>query len=122
MHGQNHIKPVKCLVVSISFYLLWFFQLRDVFFLLNMSFEKARDTSIQCRSNLLKTSQKHLYLIAAKSAVYLDRPRKLNEFKTAVIVYIRNISQAALHKVLENKIKRVQACMDARGPHSQHLL
>jgi hypothetical protein len=30
-----------------------------VFFLLNMSFEKAVDTPIKCRSNLLKNSQKH---------------------------------------------------------------
>jgi len=37
-------------------------------------------------------------------------------------VYIRNISQADLQKVFANKIKLVQACMDARGHHFQHLL
>ena len=45
-----------------------------------------------------------------------------NELKTAITVYIRNISQADLQKVFGNKIKRVQACMDARGRHFQHLL
>jgi hypothetical protein len=59
---------------------------------------------------------------AAKSAVYRDSPRTLNELKTAATAYIRNISQADLQKVFANKIKRVQACRDARGDHFQHLL
>jgi hypothetical protein len=59
---------------------------------------------------------------AANSAVYLDRPRALNELKTAITAYIRNISQADLQKVFANKIKRVQACIDARGHHFQHIL
>jgi hypothetical protein len=58
---------------------------------------------------------------AAKFAVYRDRPRTLNELKTAITAYIRNISQADLQKVLVNKIKRVQACIDARGHHFQHF-
>jgi hypothetical protein len=59
---------------------------------------------------------------AAKSAGYRDRPRTFNELKTAVTAYIRNISQADLQKVFANKIKRVQAFIDARGHHFQHLL
>ena len=59
---------------------------------------------------------------AAKSAGYRDRPRTLNELKPAITVYIRNISQADLHKVFANKIRWVQACMDTRGHHLQHLL
>jgi hypothetical protein len=59
---------------------------------------------------------------AGKSAVYRDRPRTLNELKTAITAYISNISQADLHKVFANKIKRVQACIDARGHHFQQLL
>jgi hypothetical protein len=46
----------------------------------------------------------------------------LNELKTAITAYIRNILQADLQKVFVNKIKRVQACIDARGHHFQHLL
>jgi hypothetical protein len=59
---------------------------------------------------------------AEKSAVYRDRPRTLNELKTAITAYIRNISQADLQNVFANKIKRVQACIDARGHHFQYLL
>jgi phenylalanyl-tRNA synthetase alpha subunit len=36
---------------------------------------------------------------AEMSAVYRDRPCTLNELKTAITAYIRNISQADLHKV-----------------------
>jgi hypothetical protein len=56
------------------------------------------------------------------SAVYSDLPRTLNELKTAITAHIRNISQADLQKLFVNKIKRVQACIDARGHHFQHLL
>jgi hypothetical protein len=59
---------------------------------------------------------------AAKSAVYRDRPRTINELKTAITAFIRNISQADLQKVFAKKIKRVQACIDARGHHFQHIL
>jgi hypothetical protein len=59
---------------------------------------------------------------AAKSAVCRDRPRTLNELKTAIIECIRIISQENLQKVFENKIKQVQPCIDARGHHFQHLL
>jgi hypothetical protein len=54
--------------------------------------------------------------------VYHDRPHTLNELKTAVTVYVRNITQADLQKVFASKIKRVQACIDARGHHFQYLL
>jgi len=67
-------------------------------------------------------STRLLSMGAAKSAVYRDRPRKLNELKTAITVYIRNISQADLQKVFANKIKRLQTCTDDRGHHFQHLL
>ena len=59
---------------------------------------------------------------AAKSEVSRDRPRTLNELKTAITVYMRNILQADIQKVFANKIKRVQVCTDARGRHFQHLL
>jgi hypothetical protein len=52
---------------------------------------------------------------AAKSAVYCNRP------KTAITAYIRNVSQTDLQKMFANKIKRVQAYIDARGHHFQHL-
>jgi hypothetical protein len=65
----------------------------------------------------------HFYLWgAAKSAVYRDRPRMLNELKTAITAFIRNVSQADLQKVFTNEIKRVHACIDARGHHFQQLV
>jgi hypothetical protein len=42
---------------------------------------------------------------AEKSAVYHDRTLTLNELKTAITAYIRNISQEDLQKVFANKIK-----------------
>jgi hypothetical protein len=59
---------------------------------------------------------------AAKSAVFRDRPRTLKKIKTAITAYIRNISQADLQKVFANKIKRFQACIDAREHLFHHLL
>jgi hypothetical protein len=46
----------------------------------------------------------------------------LNELKTAITAFIRNILQAGLQQVFANKIKWDQACIDARGHHFQHLL
>jgi hypothetical protein len=48
--------------------------------------------------------------------------RTLNELKTAITAFVRNISQEDLQKVFANKIKRVQACIDAGGHHFQQLL
>jgi hypothetical protein len=86
-----------------------------VIFLLIKSFEKAIDTQA--------ITPPDFYLWgAAKSAVYRDHPRTLNELKTAINAYIRNVSQADLQKMFANKIKRVQASIDARGHHFQYLL
>jgi hypothetical protein len=50
----------------------------------------------------------HFYVWgAAKSAVYRDCPRMLNELKTAITAVISNISQADLQRVFANKIKWV---------------
>jgi hypothetical protein len=48
--------------------------------------------------------------------------RRLIEQFREVTACIRNISQADLQKAFANKIKRVQACIDALGHHFQHLL
>jgi hypothetical protein len=54
-------------------------------------------------------------------SVYCDCPRKLNELKTAITAFIRNISQADLQKVFVNECKLVQACIDTHGHHFRHL-
>jgi hypothetical protein len=60
--------------------------------------------------------------VSHRSAVYRDRPPTLDELKTTITAYIRNISKAHLQKVFANKINRVQACTEALGHHFQHLL
>jgi uncharacterized protein YifN (PemK superfamily) len=57
-----------------------------------------------------------------KYAVHRDRLRPLYDLKTAISAYIRNIPQADMQKVFANKIKRVQACINARGHHFQRIL
>jgi hypothetical protein len=81
-----------------------------VVFLLNTTFEKVIDNT-----DLVKEQEDFYLCEALKSAVYRDRPRTLNQLKTAITASIRNISQADLQNVFANKIKRVQACIDARG-------
>jgi hypothetical protein len=91
--------------------------------LLNEIFgERVISRNLQPPRSLVLTPPDFYLWGAAKSAVYRDRPRKLNELRTAITAFIRNISQADLQKVFANKIKRVQACTDARVHHFQHLL
>jgi len=59
----------------------------------------------------------HIYIY-----IYDISRLRVNELKTAITAYIRNISQAVLQKVFANKIKWAQACTDARGHHFQRLL
>jgi hypothetical protein len=75
-----------------------------------------------CRLHLLLVIQ-GVWQVAVlhQTALYHDRPRTLNEPKTTINACIRNISQANLQKVFANKIKRVQACIDARGHHFQRV-
>jgi hypothetical protein len=87
---------------------------------LNLSVcNRKQDRDIQC----VRKVAVHLDLWGtAKSAVYRDRPRTLNELKAAITAFIRNISQTELQKMFANKIKRFQPCIDARGYHFRHLL
>jgi hypothetical protein len=50
------------------------------------------------------------------------QPLGFKKLKTAVSATIRNISQADMWKVFANKIKRVQAGIDARGHHFKHFV
>jgi hypothetical protein len=87
----------------------------------------AAQSAVYCDHQLWGAAQSAVYRDhqlwgAAQSAVYRDHQRTLNELKTAITAYIRNISQADLQKGFVNKIKRLQACIDARRHHFQHLL
>jgi hypothetical protein len=46
----------------------------------------------------------------------------LNELKTAITAFIRNISQADLQKLFVSKIKWVQTSIVTHGQHFQHLV
>lgn len=59
---------------------------------------------------------------AAKQTVYRNRPHTIDELKTAITAFIQGITVRELGKVFENKLKRVQCCIDAKGGHFQHLL
>jgi hypothetical protein len=105
----------KYVIVQYCFNSRWFFQLRNVFFWMRFL---ENVSSLETYGSFVGSYSTRLYLRgAAKSAVYCDRPCTLNELKTAITAYIRNISQVDLQKVFLNKIKRVQACIDSRGHH-----
>ena len=59
---------------------------------------------------------------AAKSVVYRDRPRTLDDLKAVMTAFIQSISSEQLIVVLRNKIRRVRACIDAKGGLFQHNL
>ena len=59
---------------------------------------------------------------AAKSAVHRDRPRMLDDLQAAITAFIQSISSEQLIAVFRNKIRRIQACIDAKGGHFQHNL
>jgi len=69
---------------------------------------------------LIKYIKSVLWRVAKRlSYIQYARCLKVNELKTAITAFIRNVSQADLQNVFANKIKRVQAFIDARGHHFQ---
>jgi hypothetical protein len=94
-----------------------------VFFLLSTSFGERVISINSWPSRWPDLTSTDFYLWgAAQSAVYGDRPRTLNELKSAVTAYVRTISQTGVRKVFESKMKRVPASLDAGGHHLQPLL
>jgi hypothetical protein len=57
-----------------------------------------------------------------KGAVDKTSPHTLLELKAAIADFIRNIPLIELSRVLANKIRRVDACLQAREDSFQHLL
>jgi hypothetical protein len=94
-----------------------------VFFLLSTCFRERVISINLWPSRWPDLTPTDFYLLgAAQSAVYRDRPRTLNDLKTAITAYIRNISQTDLQKVFENEIESVPASLDAGGHYLQPLL
>jgi hypothetical protein len=62
------------------------------------------------------------YLWGAAVKVYKDNPHSIEELKAAITACTGYITSEQLKKVLSSKIKRIQACLNARGGHFEHLL
>jgi hypothetical protein len=60
--------------------------------------------------------------VAVKGAVYEHNPHTFVELKEAITNFTRNIPSIELSRVFANKIRRVVACLQARGSRFQHLL
>jgi hypothetical protein len=58
---------------------------------------------------------------AMKDAVYKDNSHTLLELKETIANFISNITPILSH-IFKNKIRRVDACQQARRGHFQHLL
>ena len=58
----------------------------------------------------------------AKSSVYKNKPKTIDELKGEITNYVHSITWETLHKVFENKRKRVELCLQEQGHHFQHLL
>jgi hypothetical protein len=79
--------PIKCVNNSVFIH-LWFFQMTNVFSCwIRISRSNRYTNLVLARSLDLNPPDFYLWG-AANCAVYRDRPRTLNEFKTAIPVYI----------------------------------
>jgi hypothetical protein len=59
------------------------------------------------------TVQKHAKIIS---------PHTTDDLKMAIIEYIRNMDRAILNTVFENKVRRVNKCLETGGGHFEHYL
>jgi hypothetical protein len=67
-----------------------------------------------------------LYLIiqgVQKVSVYLTiTVYKIDDLKTAITEYTRNVDRSILNTVFENTVRRVNKCMETGGGHFAHYL
>jgi hypothetical protein len=52
---------------------------------------------------------------AAKSKVHKNNPKSIAELKRAIQSYVKSIMAEMLHKVSDNKVRRVTACQEQGG-------
>jgi hypothetical protein len=57
-----------------------------------------------------------------KGIVYKDNPHALLELKEDITNFIRNVPLIELLRVFANKIRHVDACLQACRVHFEHLL
>jgi hypothetical protein len=51
-----------------------------------------------------------------------NSPQTIDDLKMAIIEYIRNVDRAMLNTVFENKVRRVNKCLETGRGHFEHYL
>jgi hypothetical protein len=59
--------------------------------------------------------------VAARAKVRDNNPHTLDELKTAIVQSTQSYAREDFIKVLRNRIKRVDACKEAKGGDLQHF-
>jgi hypothetical protein len=53
---------------------------------------------------------------------YSNNLRRIDDLKTAITEYIRDVDRAILNTVFENTVWRVNKCLETGGGHFEHYL
>jgi len=56
------------------------------------------------------------------NSVYSNNPHTIDELKMIFTEYIRNVGCAVLKTVFENRVRRVNKCLETGGGHFEHYL
>jgi hypothetical protein len=59
---------------------------------------------------------------AMKNSVYSNNPHKIDDWKMTITEYIRNVDRAMQNAVFENKVRRVNKCLETGGGNFEHYL
>lgn len=59
---------------------------------------------------------------AAKATVYKNRPKTIDELKTAISTFTASVTEEMLHRVFGNMNRRIELCIQQQGRHFQHFM
>jgi hypothetical protein len=57
-----------------------------------------------------------------KNSVYSNNTHTIDDLKTTITEYIQNVDRAILYTVFENKVQRVNNCLETGGGHFGYYL
>jgi transposase len=57
---------------------------------------------------------------AMKNSVYSNNPHTIDDLKMAITEYIRNLDRDVLNAVFENRVQRVNKCLETGGGQLEH--
>jgi hypothetical protein len=57
-----------------------------------------------------------------KNSVYPNISHTIDDIKTAIAEYIRDVDRAILNTVFENTVRHVNKCLETGGGHFEHDL